>query len=147
MKNWFNNLDSKTQVFVVILGLVLVIYIFKIGKAYMQRAGEIANNIGETAALQAQGLKATFTKAKYNDFANQLENAMRGIGTNSNVVFSIFSKMKNDIDIIKLDESFGLRESWGSSYNLGEWLRADLSNSEMNQLNTDLSSKGITKQF
>lgn len=147
MKKWFESLTPTAQMVAVIVAIILVIFILRSFKNYIQKLGEFTDNLGEKAALASKGVKASFSKSEYNTFANQLENAMAGVGTDGPTVFKIFNKMENNLDILNLETSFGLRSSWGKSYDLTEWLRGDFSTSDMNKLNQILSQKGITKQF
>lgn len=147
MNKWFKELDKTTQMIVVVAVIVVIFMVLRSGKNYIQKMGEWADNQGEKAALGASGVKASFSKSEYNTFANQLENAMAGSGTDENTIFKIFNKMENDLDILNLETAFGLRSSWGSNYDLSEWLRGDLGTTDMNKLNQILSGKGITKQF
>ena len=70
-------------------------------------------------------------------------------GTDEETIFSIFGKMQNDLDVVKLFEAFGQRRMEFSlqSANLGGFLRSELNTAEMKQLNAMLSSKGIKTQF
>ncbi len=147
MNKWFKELDKTTQMIVVVAVIVVIFMVLRSGKNYIQKLGEFGDNLGEKAALGVKGVKASFSKSEYNTFANQLENAMAGSGTDENLIFKIFNKMENDLDILNLETAFGLRSSWGSNYDLSEWLRGDLGTTDMNKLNQILSGKGITKQF
>ncbi len=147
MKDWFNSLDAKTKGVVVIITIILVIYIISTAKSYMKAFFSRADAAGEKAALAAQGMKATYSKSQYNTFADQLEAAMRGWGTDEETIWMVLRKIKNDIDFINLDQAYGLRESDGRMWDLATWMRGDLSTNEIKKANSILSNNGVTKQF
>jgi len=63
----------------------------------------------------------TYTPSQMKTFADTIERAMKGPGTNEKVVNYAFSQMKNDIDVMLLIESFGVRDD----DNLSQWLEDD----------------------
>lgn len=147
MINWFKGLSPAMQITVVIATLIMVFIVSRAAKSFISRMGDKADTMGESVSLINQGVKPSFSTSEYNNFANQLEKAMKGPGTKEAPIFSIFQKMENDLDIINLNKAFGFRDTFWGSYDLSEWLRGDLSHSEMTKLNTILAEKGITKQF
>jgi hypothetical protein len=79
---------------------------------------------------------------EYNVFADKLEIAMKGIGTDSKSVYSIFELMKNEIDIVRLNEAFGIRN--------GEDLKTWLNNEwllSINNINIILISNKINYKY
>jgi len=63
----------------------------------------------------------TYPTADYKQWASQLEAAMRGWGTNDNMVKQIFNQMKSERDLFELENEFGVRDG----ENLREWLIDD----------------------
>lgn len=96
-----------------------------------------------------KGEKATYSTIQYKDFADKLEIAMKGVGTDYKAIKEVFKAMENDTDIIQLKKAFGLRgEGWFSGdENLNQWLQGDLSSDEIKELNALLETKGITFRF
>jgi len=105
--------------------------------------------------LEQQGQKATYLDSNYKQFADGLYAARAANapffwgGTNEDAMYSIFNKMKNDLDIAKLVTAFGERRLSFSltSANLGGYLNDELDSTELGIINTDLRSKGIKYQF
>ena len=147
MKKWFDSLDAKMKGVVVIIALILVIYIISTAKSYVNTFFSRADAAGEKAALAAQGMKASHSKSQYNTFADQLEAAMRGWGTDEETIWMVLGKIKNDIDFINLNQAYGLRESEARMWDLATWMRGDLSADEIKKANSILSNNGVTKQF
>jgi len=143
MKLWFKKLTPTMQI-VVVLAVVLVVFLtIRAVKSYASRIGQYSEQLGEQAALVAQGQQKSYSQSQYNTMANQLYYALKGAGTDEETVYSVMGKMQNDLDIIALDNAFGMRDA----SSLQAWLRGDLSSSEMQQVNMILSNKGITKSF
>lgn len=148
MRKWFNSQNLTAQIVVVIVAFIILFYLFRFAKSFVYSVSSHAENSGETAALTSQGMIPSFTQSQYNQFANDLEAAMRGLGTNEPAIYNVFNQMNNDLDIVKLNTAFGIRKNfWGVGSDLQNWLRKDLSNKEMLKLNNILANKGITKQF
>lgn len=90
---------------------------------------------------------ASFTPSQMKIFADTLDTAMRGAGTDEQAVLSVFAKMQNDLDILLLIDAFGVRKSgyFGSEENLVQWLNGDGMTADVNKL-LDTKAK-ITKRF
>lgn len=89
------------------------------------------------------GVKLSFSNSQYENFANQLYNAMNGPGTDENAIYNVFNQMKNIADVLKLVTTFGFRKN----QDLSTWLYKDLSSNEMYKVNSILSTKGIDYKF
>lgn len=143
MSKWFKKLTPTQQIITVIVAIVLLWLAIKTVRSYASRIGQYSEQLGEQAALVAQGHQKTYSQIQYNTMANQLYYAMKGFGTDEETIFSIMGKMQNDLDVIELDKAFGMRDT----YSLQAWLRGDLSSADMQKVNMILSNKGISKSF
>lgn len=85
----------------------------------------------------------TYTNSEYTQFANKLYSAMKGVGTNENAIYDVFSQMQTDSDVKKLISAFGSK----GGMTLNEWLLDDLSNKELNKVNQILSKNNINLMF
>lgn len=105
----------------------------------------------ETETLIQSGQTLTYPKSNYFTFADSLQEAMQYTGTYFSEIYSIFAKMKNDLDILELNKAFGKRDIyfWGFTYNytLPEALRDELSDDEITKLNKLLYSKKIKYRY
>lgn len=102
--------------------------------------------------LESEGEKATFMDQQYKGFADSIYAARIAnnlLGTDEDVIYGVFKKMKNNLDVAKLITAFGTRRLSYSftSGNLGGFLNDELDSDELNIINTDLRSKGIKYQF
>src|SRR5690606_4840034 len=128
----------------IIVVSVIAWFLFRTVRGYIQRAGQVSEGLGEQAVLIQQGQSKTYTNAQYNGYADDLYIAMDGMGTDEDTIGTVFQKMQNDLDVIALNNAFGVRDG----YDLKTWLRGDLSPSDMNKyVNNILRQKGITKTF
>jgi hypothetical protein len=91
----------------------------------------------------------SYSKAQYKTFADTLETAMYGGGTDEAAVLDVFKKMNNDLDMLFLIEQFGTREGYSifgtDPTNLAAWLAGDGMTQAVNKL-LETKSK-ITKRF
>jgi hypothetical protein len=135
------------SVFVILLGR-------KIYKNYL--ANKNVNLYREAVETEEQkliqaGKKLTYPVSNYFTFADQLQEAMQYTGTYFNVIYGIFGKMKNDLDILQLNKAWGKRDIyfWGFTYSftLPEALRDELSEAEMKKLNSLLYAKKISYRY
>lgn len=152
MKNfskWFSELSPAIQL------ALIAIMLFLIWRIYNWAAPMIANYAKKTEGqvLQSAGQVPTYSDYEYETIANNLEKAMRGIGTHNEDVFKEFAKLNNTLDFIKLEVAFGVRSGayslWGlvPPSDLTGWIQGDLNEDQIKYLNKLLANKGIKKSF
>ncbi|MEK6882102.1 MAG: hypothetical protein AABY22_20970 [Nanoarchaeota archaeon] len=113
---------------------------------------EVTNAIQE---LENKGVKPTFINAQYLTFANQIHAAFDGYGTGFLSVAGIFGKLRNNVDILKLIDAYGIREIDSGKGNpapnfkgtLAGAISDELSAWEIQQLNKLLKSNKISITF
>lgn len=153
VKNWWKSLTPGQQLFVVIV-IIIVLWIARNAiRGYVEGAQNAIQNVSEEQALNNAGVKGTYTSSQYKAMADTLYSAMDGYGTEEEPIFNTFRKLKNDVDFIKLDDAFGVREATDNLFGLTPpadmrtWLREDLGEEEIKTLNAKLKSQGITKRI
>ncbi len=154
---WFLSRPLPQQVIIAVVLIVVALFILRsIRSLFTGWFTGFQRNIqlkGEATQLSLEGQKKSFSPSQYEAFANQLFYALDGGGTDEPAIFNVFSQMKNDLDVIELERVFGFRasEKWyntSDKYSLGEWLRSDMEQDEMDQyVNAPLREKGITKSY
>lgn len=108
----------------------------------------------QSAQEEAQAVQTnapTYPNSQYSTYANQLESAMYDIGTDENTIIAVFKAIKNDADYLKLFNAFGKRTYTGGyfpgyfygEYDLTQWIREELSESDIQSINNGLAQKGI----
>jgi hypothetical protein len=120
---------------------------------------------GEVAQLANQGIYPRYYESQYELWAQQLAEAMNGCGTDEDMILEVMRKMRNDADVLKLIEVFGVRyyrpcaasqpisylmyladsQSFGGG--LGDWFAYDLSASDIADVNAVLAAAGISYRF
>ena len=135
----FENASPFTKVIVVVVIIIILYFVW----SFYQQGKNKVKNTAQVLALQAEGVTASFSPAKYNSLANTLETAMSGWGTDEQAIFNVFSQLINDLDFIKLDSAFGIRES----EDMVGWLKGDLSSSDIGKINQQLSNKGLSNSI
>lgn len=94
--------------------------------------------------LQNKGQKASYLPTQYTIWADYLYECMEGIGTYRPEFASVIYKMKNDIDVLRLNEAFGKKDG----YTLSQWIAGDFSAEDKDfYINSILRKKGIKFQF
>lgn len=96
----------------------------------------------------------TFSPAAYKAAADALETAMNTSGTDEDGIVAIMKKIQNISDVKALNDAFGERTNYvfgipAYTAGLGYWLNDELGagSSYMNQINSDLASKGIAYSY
>ena len=99
--------------------------------------------------LQSKGMKASYPDAVYSNLADSIEQACLGFGTDEQIIYQVFSKMNNDLDVAKLIVAYGTRriEFTLEMGTLAQVLVSELDSSEIANVNNILSKKGITYRF
>lgn len=132
----------------------------------LKKAMELANiAASELAKLAQQGIRPKYYDSQYELWANQLQEAMAGCGTDEDMILAVMAHMQNDADVLKLIERFGVRyyrpcagsqpisyamylldsQSFGGG--LGEWFGYDLSAEDIADINEELASNGVKYRF
>jgi len=169
---FYNDLPNWAKGLVAVGGIAIVgIFGFKIyqdikRKKDLKQAGQSADEANsELQNLSSKGIKPTITNTQATNFSSSLVQAMNGCGTDENMMYNIFYKLKNDADIYLLIRQFGVRfytpcpasnpisyakfliddKSFGGD--LATWLSYDLSSTEIGKINTILKNNKIKYQF
>ena len=153
MKNFWGGLSSMQKIIAVIIFMVLIWFFYNRFKGALMGAASKIKAGGEIAQLENAGIKPSYSDSTFEKMADDLFEAMDGIGTDTATVFSTFKKLKNDADFIKLNAAFGVRAGSDNLFGLMEdedlagWIKDDLSSTEITKLNGQLKAQGISKSF
>lgn len=149
----FNKL-SLNQKIVLIVVLIIVAWILKNKiKGYLAAQGSNIQTKSEISVLQANGIKATYPEEKYQKLADYLFTSMNRMWPDANAVYNAFSQLRNDIDFIKVSREFGIREADDNWFglvpakNLAGWITSYLKGPEIQNINSILKDRGISKRF
>lgn len=156
---------------VVVVGGLAVTYLaltkglqaLKASKLKKEALAEINNATDELNQAINQGIKPTLQNSALQAISEGIVKASNGCGSDENIIFAQFDKIKNEADILSLVKVFGLRkksrcpfsddemEDFWSSYtpamSLTAMVNSELSSTEIRQLNDKLSAKGINFKF
>ena len=114
---------------------------------------ELVENIEkEQKIYEDNGLKLTYPLFQYKSDAEILKSAMAIPGTKEDIIYNVFSKMKNDLDISELIKQYGTHLYAISQINyryldLSGWINEELTTSEIEKLNKILANNNITFKF
>jgi hypothetical protein len=124
----------------------------KADKASKKEVSDINDDIKK---LQKTGIKQTLSASEIASIANNLFTAMDGYGTNYDMILKNMVRVNNQIDLLAVINSYGVRELSSGKGNpapnlrgtLGQAFADELSSDEMNAVNMMLARKGIKQRF
>lgn len=131
------NIYVKLAIIVVVI--VIIYLIINAIVKNIKTAGQIKDFVSEQGQWEKKGEKLSYPLSEYKSMADKLYQAMDGIGTTNSAVYAVFDKVNNNMDFLELKKAFGVRDD----ENLTEWITGDMSESEINNINKKLTSKGI----
>lgn len=144
------NLDNA-KALGIFTGIFLVVYfLFFRNNPKKIQAQVLQQAIDSTQQL---GYKESFPDIAYMNFADRLYQAMRYSGTDEKTIYNVFDQMKNDLDVLKLTQAYGVRQLYvfglpdGNPKNLAESLASELSAREISSLNAILRKNQIKISF
>lgn len=143
MKDSFNKLPGWGKAILIIIALIILFWLFNYAKGYLTGVKNKATAKGEISQLESMGIQQSYPDQRYQGLADDIENAIAGWGTDEEAIYDVMRQIKNDIDFLKLQNAFSVRDG----ENLSQWMRGDLSSSEMASVNSILSSNGVTYRF
>lgn len=100
--------------------------------------------------IEDRKIESNFSDEEYKGFADELEKAMQGNGTDEDKIYAIFSKITTQKDFIKLYKFFGKRQyggSKGESANLYTWIKNELDENETRKVNNYLKKAGLNPKM
>lgn len=143
MKEFWKSLPPIVRTIATIVGIALLLLLLWRGWNFAKAALNKNKSKGQLAAHQAAGETQTYTDAEYNAMASAIYTAMKGPGTDEEAAYAVLNKLKNNVDFLKLQTAFGIRDT----YDLNAWVQGDFNTSEIAQINNLLANKGITYTF
>jgi len=126
--------------------------LYKMSKKFspeQQRENEENKDVETEIQKSVKKYPLSYPLSQYKSWANQIEVAGFGLGTDEAAVYSIFRKLKNDSDYLALQQAWGkpTRKTYDwavpLNYTLSQFLRYEMSDTEVNKLNYILQTKGI----
>ncbi len=123
---------------IIIIAIIIGLRYFK---KYLKRRKnkQILSNLEQDINVR----KISYPLSYYPLWANELFEAMDGAGTNEDVIYKIFGKLKTKDDVLQLITAFGVKDD----ETLTQWLVDDLGEDDRATLNRLLSDKNIDYQF
>jgi hypothetical protein len=126
--------------------------LYKMSKKFSaenQRENEENKDVETEIQKSVKKYPLSYPLSQYKSWANQIEVAGFGLGTDEAAVYSIFRKLKNDSDYLALQQAWGkpTRKTYDwavpLNYTLSQFLRYEMSDTEVNKLNYILQTKDI----
>ena len=108
----------------------------------------------EQKELIDKGETLTYGLSRYQTFARQLKTAMKGIGTDIDLIYKVFGQLKNDLDVTQVIKDYGIQTyylTWKNIYetnmDLASWIEEELYRFQIKKLNEILEKNNITYRF
>lgn len=100
----------------------------------------------ELDRYKKNGFLPTISESQASSYADIIYQENLSFNTNEDAIYDVFRKLRREPDLILLKLKFGTRRpQFETAYmGLAAFLRADLSDSEMAEVNRILSSKGLS---
>jgi len=149
---------KKYQVPLIITGVAIAGYLGY--KWYRKKNPTDESSLtADEKAAKAKGQALSYTLSSYQGLANTIYDAWFQRynpfnAVDETIVLSVFSKMKNDLDVLQLTRAFGKRRApvnflslLTPEVTLNEWLSIGLEPAELKAINDVLAKKGISFQF
>lgn len=128
---------------------------------YIQKQKELEGAKAETKAQQEtidklkKKYKPTLDSLQLKQLANQLHTALNGYGSNFSAVAKAMAYMKNDLDVVGLNQAYGIKKLSSGKFNvaddfegtLPQSLTEELDRKELTALNSMLAKKGISYRY
>ena len=158
----FTGLPKWAQGVLAVAGLGLITIIgFTIYNKIKKRVGlagafdEKKKVTSEIKTLADKGVKPSYSNAEYESMANKAFAAMDGYGSDDDALEAIMEKLKNDADVLKLIDAYGIRELDTGKFNpennkketLSGAISSEFSAGEIKDMNDILTKKGIKITF
>jgi len=167
---YYKDLPAWAKGVVVVGGLVVgylaatsVLKYFKEKNAKAKSEEEVNNASSELQEEIRTGVKPTLAKSSLEAMSNSIVSASNDCGTDDGLVVAQFDKLQNQADALAFVETFGLRTKtrcpfsddprdgfWNSQtppMSLSAMIASELSSSQIDGINSKLSSKGIKYKF
>jgi len=158
VSNVYKNLDPRVRLGVQVVGFILGVYIiYRLVKGVNQASDnqpyreEEQNTANELVKLnQNPQTRQKLTNSMASAYANKLFQAMDGIGTDEQAIYSVFYKLQNDADFLAIQNAFGTRTIGSGSYFVADvkgtliaCLSSELDADEVKKVNSILTQKKI----
>lgn len=148
-----NNDDLKTLAIVGVVGFGIykIAKIFEDPNAHHQEQTQHTIDDDITKLINA-GKVPSYPDSQYYTFADLLQAAMEGMGTDEDAILAVFEKINSDLDVLLLVKAFGIRSyhefAWiDEDYTLTQWFQNELSDGMFEDINDILKDKGINFYF
>lgn len=157
--NIYKNLDPRVRLGVQLVGFALGVYIvYRLvkGASRFQDDAPFRSEEQSTADELAKLNKNPYTRQKISEssaksYANKIYQAMSGLGTDEQQIYSVFYKLQNNADFLAVQNAFGTKTIDSGSYFVADvrgtmvtCLSSELDIDETKKINDILKSKKIS---
>ena len=140
-------MNTKVKTVLIVVAIIIVVVIMTWGIMKLTGASKkIDDKLAEqklSDIIDSEISNHSLSELEATTYAQKLYTAMKGLGTDEEAIYEVFSQLRSYSDILYLMKVFGVKDR----KTLAEWLTAELNSKERQKLNDILSEKGIAYKF
>lgn len=150
-------MEKKTQRAIITSTIVLLAVAVGVKFLLPKKPSEASNGGSDNSGGGTGGTGGTVASGlDYRSLAKKIFDACDGYGTNEDRIVDVFKQLRNNADFDALTDAYGVREVSSGTGNifqsnfkgdLSSTLRNELSSSWIDDINDELSSKGISRRI
>lgn len=159
ISTWFTGLSPFVRniiilAMIILLFAIVVLIIQALEKAKKEKQLNQAFD-DDIKTLTQSGQVPSYPETTYKNLADRIEGASEGfvfgLGTDEEAMISVFTELKNELDVVKLEKAFGARippdcVAFCDARPLGDYLAYELGE-DVAKVNKVLSNNGINMRF
>lgn len=130
----------------VVIGIIILIFVvimYFVIKGSIDKAKKNKRNSQAISQIESEikPEKLTFSDSEYENMAKTIDNAIGFWTDDEEAIYQVFMKLRTNSDLLKLQTVFGTRSS---GHELFEAIHRNLSNSEIQKINSILAERNIS---
>lgn len=154
---WANGIIAISVLGGAVFGIFKAIKYFNNLKKFENATIELDETDKQIKQIVAKNktIRQTLTDAQLTQLANKLQTSFDGYGTDFSNIYNVFIKLRNEIDLLRLRQVYGIREISSGKFNIADNFKGTLDQTlvdelklaDITKLNKLLTSKKIFIQI
>ena len=139
----FKKLNPYVKLIIGVVALIIIYTaIIRFSAWYKIKSSQFELN-QEQSVYQNQGQLLSYPPTQYQTYADTLASSTHWYNDDEQSIYTVFKKMRNDLDILELEKKY--RVSYGRT--ISEFLSAVFNRTEINEVNAILRSNQIVRNY
>ena len=128
------------------LALIALVVAYYIGSRTGKAKSTVFNE-AQNASNEINASRLTYELSTYDAMANKIYEALSGIFTDEQSVYSEITRLRSKDDALQLVKAFVSRGFWGFKGTFTEWLYQSMSAKEVKEVNSILERNSVDYRF